>query len=87
MPTAHIRAEAAINMTSGLFTVDFSDFAIAIPPRKDASGRHIPAKYGLAVSVARRAAADYFPNAEKRKPLAGTRGLPLAHLQRFSLWQ
>jgi hypothetical protein len=31
IPTAHVRTEAAINMTSGLFTVDFSDFAIAIP--------------------------------------------------------
>jgi hypothetical protein len=36
--------EVAINTTSG-FTVDFADFAIAIPRKTDAQGwRHIPYK-------------------------------------------
>jgi hypothetical protein len=39
-------------MTSGLFTVDFSDFAIAIPRGIDASGRHIAGECVLGVSVA-----------------------------------
>ncbi len=39
-------------MTSGLFTVDFSDIAIAIPRGIDASGRHIAGECVLGVSVA-----------------------------------
>jgi hypothetical protein len=35
IPAAHARTEAAINTTSGI-TVDFADFAIAIPRETEA---------------------------------------------------
>jgi hypothetical protein len=43
MPAANARADAAINRRSG-FTVDFSDFVIAITLGQTASVRHISYK-------------------------------------------